>query len=482
MPISSFAAAQHEAHLPLANLAESAMSIQAIDTRAFRPAAPARLERPVSKLSQLFGAASRNLVCWWPAESFRDATTTRVFLGTTYHAINDPQAVRRLLLDNVSNYPKPGPLRRVFPLIIDGLFGAEGAAWRNQRRLMAPVFTPSAIQDFLPIFAAVAQETARSWENQTPGVIDVAAAATRATFDVISRALFSAEQGLAGDEAAEHVAAMLAGAGEIGIMAYLGLSQFNPSRRARAGRRGAAFLTERIVAFIDRRQADPSPPADFMTRLIDAFAADHPPKDAAKLALSNAVTFLVAGHETTANALAWTLYLLSEQPEVQTWAAEEAREALTAGGGLDEILDRLVYLRWVLEEALRLYPPAPRIDRQALADDQLGDLAVKKGDYVGVWPWVLHRHEALWDNPDGFDPERFAPEARSAQHRFQYIPFGAGPRVCIGAQFATAEALLVLAEWLARYRFAPVPGHRVEVASDIALRPRGGLPLVVEPR
>lgn len=458
------------------------MSVEPIDTPAFRPVAPERLDKPVSKLRQLFGAASRNLVQWWPAASFRELTTTRVILGTTYHAVNDPEAVRRVLLENVDNYPKPGPLRRVFPLIMDGLFGAEGAAWRSQRRLMAPVFTPGAIQDFLPIFAAVAQETAEGWKTQESVVIDVAAAATRATFDIISRALFSAEQGLAGDGAAENVAAMLTGVGEVGIMAFLGLSQFSPSRRARAGRRGAAYLTERITAFIHQRQADRSPPSDFMTRLIDAFAADHPPKAAAKLALSNAATFLVAGHETTANALAWTLYLLSEQPQVQAWAAEEAREALAGGGGPAEVLARLVYLRWVFEEALRLYPPAPRIDRQALADDQLGDLAVKKGDYIGVWPWVLHRHEALWDNPDAFDPERFAPEARAAQHRFQYIPFGAGPRTCIGAQFATAEALLMLTEWLARFEFAPVPGHQVEVTSDLTLRPRGGMPLNVSLR
>ncbi|MGZ6017897.1 MAG: cytochrome P450 [Phenylobacterium sp.] len=458
------------------------MSVQAIDTAAFIPAAPARLDRPASRLNQLFGPASRNLVQWWTAESFRSPITTNTVLGATYHAINDPEAVRRVLLDNVANYPKPAPLARVFPLVVDGLFGAEGAPWRSQRRLMAPVFTPAAIREFLPIYAAVAQATAATWETGSPGVVDVAAAATRATFDIISRALFSGEPGLAGDEAAEHVATMLAGVGEIGIMAYLGLSRFSPTRRARAGRRGTAYLTERITAFIARRQADPNPPADFMTRLIDAFAADHPPKEAAKLALSNAVTFLVAGHETTANALAWTLYLLSEQPQVQAWAAQEAREALAVGGGPDETLSRLVYLRWVLDEALRLYPPAPRIDRQALADDQLGDLKVKKGDYVGVWPWVLHRHQALWVNPDAFDPERFAPEARAAQHRFQYIPFGAGPRTCIGAQFATAEALLILTEWLARFEFAPVPGHQVEVTSDIALRPRGGLPLVVSRR
>ena len=458
------------------------MSVQAIDTPAFIPAAPTRLDRPASVLNQLFGPASRNLVQWWTAESFRSPVTTNTVLGTTYHAVNDPEAVRHVLLDNAQNYPKPSQLSRVFPLVMDGLFGAEGAPWRSQRRLMAPVFTPAAIQDFLPIYASVAQTTAQGWADEGAETIDVAAAATEATFDVISRALFSAEQGLAGDEASRQVAAMLAGVGQVGIMAYLGLSQFDPSPRVRAGRRGAAYLSARIEAFVARRQADPSPPSDFMTRLIDAFAADHSPQEAARLALSNAVTFLVAGHETTANALAWTLYLLSEQPQVQAWAAQEAREALAAGGGPDEALSRLVYLRWVLDEALRLYPPAPRIDRQALADDQLGDLKVRKGDLIGVWPWVLHRHEALWDNPDAFDPERFAPEARAAQHRFQYIPFGAGPRICIGAQFATAEALLILTEWLSRFEFAPVPGHQVEVQSDIALRPKDGLPLIVSRR
>jgi cytochrome P450 len=166
---------------------------------------------------------------------------------------------------------------------------------------------------------------------------------------------------------------------------------------------------------------------------------------------------------------------------VQDWAAEEAREALGAGDPA-AVLEKLTWLRWILEESLRLYPPAPRIERQAAGDDQIGPLTIRKGDLVAVWPWIVHRHRLLWNEPDAFDPERFSPEARAGLHRFQYIPFGAGPRICIGAQFATSEALLVLAEWLAHFRFAPVPGHRVEVASDITLKPKGGLPLIVSRR
>lgn len=175
-------------------------------------------------------------------------------------------------------------------------------------------------------------------------------------------------------------------------------------------------------------------------------------------------------------------YLLSEQPQAQAWAAEEARAALRPGASPQEVIDALVYVRWVFDETIRLYPPAPRMEREAAGDDQLGPLSVKKGDLVGVWPWVVHRHRALWDDPDAFNPETFAPEAKAKLHRFQYIPFGAGPRICIGAQFATAEALLIAAEWLARYEFAPLPGRTVEVASDVTLRPKGGLPLRVKVR
>jgi cytochrome P450 len=136
----------------------------------------------------------------------------------------------------------------------------------------------------------------------------------------------------------------------------------------------------------------------------------------------------------------------------------------------------------VLEESLRLYPPAPRFDRQAVAADRLGEHEVRKGDIVSIWPWLLHRHETLWDSPDVFDPDRFSPERRGGRHRFQYIPFGGGPRLCVGARFATAEALTILAFWLRSWRFAPAPGREVRVHGMVTLRPGGGLPLVLEKR
>lgn len=193
------------------------------------------------------------------------------------------------------------------------------------------------------------------------------------------------------------------------------------------------------------------------------------------------MTFYVAGHETTANATSWTLYLLSEQPELQEQAVQEAEAAL--GPGVDsELPERLPLLRMIVEESLRLYPPVPRFDREAVAPDRIGEHEIGAGDLVSVWPWIMHRHKELWHDPDRFDASRFAADGKQDRHRFQYLPFGGGPRTCVGARLAMAEALTILAVWLSRWRFAPVPGRTVEVSGMVTLRPKGGLPLTLSER
>jgi cytochrome P450 len=186
----------------------------------------------------------------------------------------------------------------------------------------------------------------------------------------------------------------------------------------------------------------------------------------------------VAGHETTANGLAWALYLLSRDPQAQAWAREEAIAAWR-DGDVGKVVERLPYLRMVWDETLRLYPPIFRIDREAVADDELCGQPVRKGDIVTVWPYVLHRHRALWTDPDAFNPENFDPEGRAGRPRYQYLPFGAGPRICIGMAFAQTEALILLSRWLCAFTFEAVPGAKVWPTADIALRPEGGVPLVV---
>jgi len=218
---------------------------------------------------------------------------------------------------------------------------------------------------------------------------------------------------------------------------------------------------------------------DFFGELIRALNRQFESSEAASLAVDNAITFYVAGHETTANALAWTAYCLAAQPALQERCRDEAIAAQSHPP--EERAAALPLLHQVFEESLRLYPPAPRWDREALAADELAGLRIDRGDLVSIWPWLIHRHRKLWADPDRFDHTRFEPEARARLHRFQYLPFGGGPRVCVGARFATVEALLILARWLEARRFAVPAGWRPDPVGTVTLRPRGGMPLLVEP-
>jgi cytochrome P450 len=253
------------------------------------------------------------------------------------------------------------------------------------------------------------------------------------------------------------------------------------SLRGKRARRGQVYLRETLGRVVAERL--PGGGADdFLGRLIRALHDRFDDEEALALAVDNAATFYLAGHETTANAITWTLFLLSEQRGLQAEAAAEAAAALAAGEEDAELPERLPLLRRIVEESMRLYPPVPRFDRQALAADRLGEAEVAAGDIVSIWPWLIHRHRALWDDADAFDPDRFRAEAKAQRHRFQYIPFGGGPRLCVGARFATAEALTVLAHWLRDWAFAPAPGREVRPSGMVTLRPAGGLPLLLAPR
>lgn len=440
---------------------------------AFVPAHPPRGTGPVPVWRGFFGERARTLVYGWSERAFREPYMLRNVLGYRVHIPLNPDAVQRVMLDNAANYEKPGLVKQLLaPVIGEGLLSSDGDLWRSQRRIVAASFTPPAVDALVPVFASVAEAIGGRWRE---GTLDVAAEATAATMEVISRALFSGDSRLTSAEASAHISAALGGFSEARLQVLLGLPVFPVTWRGLKGHRGQKYLRRTLDALV-RERLSGDPPDDFVTQMIRELEQRFPREQAITLAVDNAATFYLAGHETTANALSWTLYLLAEQPELQEQAAEEAAAAL--GGGADSSLpDRLPLLRMILDETLRLYPSAPRFDRQTVAADHLGDHDVRPGDLVSIWPWLLHRHETLWDAPDVFDPGRFAPERRKALHRFQYIPFGGGPRVCVGARFAIAEALAILAVWLSRWRFAPVPGWRVQASGSVTLRPLGGMPL-----
>jgi cytochrome P450 len=429
-------------------------------------------------LRGLFGERARTAVYGWSERAFDTWHIKRNVLGHPVHVILKPEWVQRVLLDNAANYEKPRLVKRILdPTIGRGLLSSDGELWRGQRKIVAASFTPPAVDALVPVFGEVGQAMASSWEA---GVRDMALEATAATMTVIAQALFSGDPRLTSRAAMDHITAAMEGVGEARIQALLGLPLIPIGPRGRRGHRGIRFLRQTLDAIVRERLGGDAPD-DFVTDMTRSLLKRFPRDEAIDLAVDNAATFYLAGHETTANTTAWTLYLLSEQPELQEQAASEASVALASGVDAD-LPDRLPLLRSILEESLRLYPPVPRFDREAVAADMLGEHEIRPGDLVSIWPWIIHRHTKLWDDPDAFVPERFAPEQRKALHRFQYLPFGAGPRTCVGARLAMAEALTILAIWLSRWHFAPVAGHEVKVSGMVTLRPKGGLPLRLERR
>ncbi|MGF1550119.1 MAG: cytochrome P450 [Sphingomonadaceae bacterium] len=444
----------------------------------FTPPFPPRdLPKPLP-WAGFFGERARTAVYGWSNAAFERPHLRFKVLRFTVHIPLAPAAVQRVLLDNAGNYAKPGIVKRLGKgLIGRGLLTSDGDLWREQRRIVAANFVPGAIEALIPSFARVAKQRLARW---APGTRDMAEEATAATMAVIADALFAGDARLKTARAMRHIAAALSAGGETRLLAVLGLPMIEWNRRMRAARRGQEYLRSTLADVVRERLSAP-PRDDFLGRLIAALGERFDDREALTLAVDNAATFYLAGHETTANAVTWAVYLLSEQPGLQERAAEEAKAALDAGEDDSALPDRLPLLRRILDETLRLYPSVPRFDREALGSDRLGEWEVGEGDIVSLWPWLIHRHRSLWDDPDAFDPDRFGPGAPE-RHRFQYIPFGGGPRVCVGARFATAEALTVMAHWLARWRLSPLPGRKVEPGGQVTLRPKGGLPLILERR
>ena len=444
-------------------------------TARFIPPFPPRSADPVATWRGFFGERARTSVFGWSERAFETDYIKRNILGFNVHILLDPDHVQQVLLDKAANYAKPDIVKGLLdPIIGSGLLTADSELWREQRRIVAASFSPAAVDAQRQTFVRAARGTMAQWRDGDRR--DMAVEATRTTMTIIALALFGGDPRLTREESMEQITAAIEGFSEARMLALLRLPQIPLTRKGRAGKRGRIHLRNTLADVVDDRWHGRIK-GDFLSGMIDALRERFPEETARGLAVDNAATFYLAGHETTANALTWTAFLLAAQPDLQEEMAAEARSALEAGE--DDVADRVPRLRLFLSESMRLYPPVPRFDRQAIAPDRLGDRDVAPGDIVSIWPWLLHRHRALWDEPDSFQVDRFA--GKGNRHRFQYLPFGAGPRTCVGAQFAIAEALTVLACWLNDWRFVEA-GHAVRPAGMVTLRPAGGLPLRLERR
>jgi len=425
----------------------------------------------------------RNPIELWAEPAFEEPVVAMTNLMGRVTGVHDPAGIRHVQVENAQNYPKDRLQRRVLqPSLGGGLLTAEGETWKRTRRMLAPLFTPRAVAPFAAAMAEAARVSAGRIAAADGGTIDIAAEMQRVTFDVLARTLFSTGFTVPPERFNHAMTHYFEALGRLDPLDAVGAPDWIPRIGRIRAEPSVRFFRETVAGMIAARRAlIARDPANAPQDLLSALIAAADPETGAGLTpeevSANIVTFIGAGHETTANALTWALYLVSLHPDVRA-----SLEAEVAGADPAASPDDLPLTRAVLEEAMRLYPPVTFIGRQAISADRIRNVDVPAGSMVVTSLWVLHRHRRLWETPDAFRPERFLPGARESVDRYAYMPFGAGARICIGAQFALQEAVIVLAEIVRRTRLTFAGAEPPWPVQRVTLRPRGGMTMRVEGR
>jgi len=400
--------------------------------------------------------------------------------GEHLFLFNHPQLIKDVLATNQRNFLKGRGLERARRLIGRPLLTSEGALHLTQRRLMQPAFHRDRIASYASVMTGHADRVQRSWHDGA--TIDAAQEMNRLTLGIVGKTLFDADVDAQAKSVGTALSAVMSSFW-MTMLPFFDVMEHLPLPVFRRSRQGRAELDAIIYGMIAERRRHPSDRGDLLSMLLMAQdeegdgggMTDEQVRD-------EAMTIFLAGHETTANALAWTWYLLSGAPDVEARLHEEVDRVL--GGRLPTVEDlpNLPYARKVLNEAMRLYPPAWIMNRQVVEEHEVGGHTLPVGAVVLIFPYQIQRDPRFWTEPDRFDPDRWTPEADAKREMYAYIPFGAGPRMCIGEAFAWMEAHVVLATLAQRWRPRPKPGHVVKTEPKVNLRPKGGLPMVLEAR
>ncbi|TIS49339.1 cytochrome P450 [Mesorhizobium sp.] len=448
----------------------------------FVPPAPKPRTQPPSTL-EMMRIVYRNPLELWGEHTYNEPWISVTGIGGPLVIANDPGLIRHVLIDNAKNY-KMATVRQLIlrPILRDGLLTAEGEVWKRSRKAMAPMFTPRHIFGFAEPMLKRTLEFVTRYE--AGGTTDVARDMTMLTYDILAETLFSGE--IAGEQGsfAKEVDRLFETMGRVDPLDLLRAPEWLPRFTRIRGRKTMAYFRNIVAGTVkmreERLKRDPEGvPQDFLTLLLKAEGPDGLTRAEVE---DNIITFIGAGHETTARALGWTIYCLAEAPWERDKIEREIDAVLASEPDPTKWLDAMPLTRAAFEEALRLYPPAPSINREPIEPETWNGLYIPKYAAVLVMPWVVHRHRKLWDRPDAFLPERFHPENRDRIDRFQYLPFGAGPRVCIGASFAMQEAIIALAILLSRFRFDVTAETRPWPVQKLTTQPQGGLPMQVSRR
>ncbi len=452
---------------------------------------PPRVVPPLQRLPihRFVPAFVRNPLATMPAAVYEQPLMR---LDRSKHPIiyvTDPALIKTIMLDRRDVFVRTPVEKRVLGGVLgNGVLTAEGADWKWQRKIAAPLFRHQDLLGFVPAIVAAAEKQTLAWDRLPAGsVTQIDKDMTKVTFDVISATL------LPGGET--HVQPTIEKAnldflGPISwsmVYAIFDIPRWFPHPGKRRMVAAARALRRSVAELIAARRkelssADRPRPDDLMQRLMDAKEPETGQSMSDEQLIDNLLTFFSAGHETTAKALTWTLYLLARSPEWEAKLIDEIQSVCGDAPVRAAHIDKLVLTGQVLKESMRLYPPAPVISRIAAADTELGGEPVKAGVQTVIPIYAIHRHKRLWDDPDRFDPMRFAPDREAKLQRYQYMPFGAGPRICIGMAFAMIEAIAILATLLRTSRFGIVDAYEPMPVSRVTLRPSHGMPLRVSPR
>ena len=389
--------------------------------------------------------------------------------------VNHPDLIKEILVTQQKNFRKGRGLERIRRFLGEGLLTSEGAMHLRQRRMMQPAFRHERVAAFAEVMTTYADRASHRWHEGES--LDVAAEMMRLTLAIVGQTLFGADVESDARDIGTALTAMMKSL-PLMMLPFASFLEKLPLPAVRRMKTARAQLDEIIYGIINRRRADGKDHGDLLSMLLaaqdeengDARMSDEQVRD-------EAMTIFLAGHETTANALSWTWYLLSEYPEVERKLYQELDRVLN--GRLPTIahMRSLTYTEQVVKESLRLYPPAWMVGRRAIVDCKLGGYDVPARSIVLVSQWVTHRDARYFPDPERFSPERWTPEFESALPKYAYFPFGGGPRQCIGEGFAWMEAILLLATIARQWKFRLAAGHRVLPQPTVTLRPKQGLPM-----
>jgi cytochrome P450 len=444
------------------------------------PPSPPRAPENMSMLARM-KTIRESPIGMWGQQAYEEDIIQGRFLGRSSFILNAPEAIKHVLVDNYENYTRtPVSFRVLRPILGQGLLIAEARAWKHQRRTLAPAFTPRAVTPLIPHMLAATDETVAKLRAASNAPVDLREAMQRMTLEIAGRTMFSFGMERHGATLRDFVVEYgehLARPHFLDLLLPLSWPSPQDIKRARFRKRWTAFVG---MLMAERRAAgkqEGAPARDLFDLMGEARDPETGQAFTDDQLGDQVATMILAGHETTATALFWALYLLALDPSTQEQVAKEVQDA-AAGGALD--LDRLKFTRAVMDETMRLYPPAFLIARAADGPDTIAGRPISKKDVILIAPWILHRHEKLWRDPNAFIPQRFM--TGTPPDRFAYLPFGVGARVCIGAHFALVEATLALAKMIGAFRVTLVDKDPVKPIGVVTTQPDRSPMFAIAPR